>query len=94
MMPNLTFERDPVLTNTETDVLEDQYSNNIWQLNERFEEWISHAKRSDEDDKYFDNQTDLLVRLIRAAQVQLSHAIELGVRDPVAMVPSDRAGGE
>ena len=80
MMPDIPLERDPVLTNAETSVLEDQYSDHIWQINERFEEWISHAKQSD-DDKYFDYQSDLLVRLIRASQVQLSYALELMKRE-------------
>ena len=80
MMPDIPLERDPVLTNAETSVLEDQYSDHIWQMNERFEEWISHAKQSD-DDKYFDYQIDLLVRLIKASQVQLSYAIELMKRE-------------
>jgi hypothetical protein len=82
MMPDINIERDPVLANTETSFLEDQYSDHIWQMNERFEEWVNHANQSDDDDNYFDNQRDLLVRLIRASQVQLSYTLELMKREP------------
>ena len=95
MMPTLTFERDPVLTNMETPALEKNYKLNRLLVDSRFEEWIEPSAKGNEDPKFFDNQADALLRLIRAAQVQYDYALELGVRnDHEIFLRPYSAGGE